>query len=447
MDSGSSSQPSLSQQEVTKPTDVVAQASRPLSYTRETDLQLAKWVQDQQALGTKVTFASLRAHAKKLICNENPSFNASIGWVTPFLLRHNLDLNLNKKKPSKTPATEVIPNPTSLLNPPVKPIEVNLQNAEGLIPDLLATALATSLVEHVSQQQQSLTEQARLVLAQSGLTLVHTPQPALATTPSNKAIIADAKKSSGKKDKSQRNRHTLAEKIEVVRLMKENNVAAHYVCRTLGIANSTFAGWTKLVSQKGPELEILSSDRKRANVRGQGRPLSYSRDTDKIIADWVLKQQQLGAQITPAELGKYATSLIIPESPHFTASSGWQQKFLQRHNIQLLSTWAHKALLPPTITVVVEDKLSADGDQTSIPAPIQTEEVVANDFKPTLVNEAPAAAEWSFGSETDSELAQWVKDQVTELGSFAVGPVCKKAEEMVNNAEFKVQLLCVCVCV
>ena len=248
-------------------------------------------------------------------------------------------------------------------------------------------------------------------------------------------MTPDAKKSSGKKDKS-RSRHTLAEKIEVVRLMKEKNLAAHFVCRTLGIANSTFAGWTKLVSQKGPELEILSTDRKRANVRGQGRPLSYSRDIDKLIAEWVVEKQQLGAQITPAELGKYATSLILPESPNFTASSGWQQKFLQRHNIQLQSAWAHKTtpLIPPS-----GDKLAAEGDQTAIPAPIQTEEVVANDFKPTVMCSTPADfSEWVFGSEMDSSLAQWVKDQVAEAGSFTVGPVCRKAEELVHNANFKV---------
>ena len=408
--------------------DVVAQASRPLSYTRETDLQLAKWVQDQQATGKKVTFASLRAQAKKLICQENPSFNASIGWVTPFLLRHNLDLNLNRKKPRDSSDN----NPSSTLAEGVKPImDESLQTAEPpiLTPDLLATAIATSLVEQANSHLPSLAEHARLVLAQSGLSLTPTTQTLslLSPSPSHRPIrTLDIDGNSDKKEKS-RNRHTLAEKLEVVRLMKEYNVAAHYVCRTLGIANSTFAGWTKLVSQKGAELEALSSNRKRANVKGQGRPLSYSRETDEAVAKWVIAQQRSGVQVTPAELGKYATSLILPESSHFTASSGWQQKFLQRHSLQLHSTWSHKTG-PLT---ALEDKLAAE-DQTSIPAPIQTEEVVSNDLK-------PSATEWLFGSELDSGLAQWVKDQVADLGGFSVAAVCKRAEELSQSTGFKVQ--------
>lgn len=414
--------------------DVVAQASRPLSYTRETDLQLAKWVQDQQATGKKVTFASLRAQAKKLICQENPSFNASIGWVTPFLLRHNLDLNLNRKKPRDS-----TDNPSSTLAEGVKPImDESLHTAEApmLTPDLLATAIATSLVEQANSHLPSLAEHARLVLAQSGLTLTPTTQTLslLSPSPSHRAIrTLDIDGSSEKKERS-RNRHTLAEKLEVVRLMKEYNVAAHYVCRTLGIANSTFAGWTKLVSQKGAELEALSSNRKRANVKGQGRPLSYSRETDEAVAKWVITQQQLGVQVTPAELGKYATSLILPESANFTASSGWQQKFLQRHSLQLHSTWSHKT----TPLTTLEDKLSAE-DQTSIPAPIQTEEVVANELN-------SSAPEWVFGSELDSGLAQWVKDQVADLGSFAVAAVCKRAEELSQNTGFKVLIIISHVC-
>ena len=413
--------------------EVVAQASRPLTYTRETDQQLAKWVQEQQATGKKVTFASLRAQARKLIRQENPNFNASIGWVTPFLLRHNLDLNLNKKKPkAATPPTDT---PTDMPTEKSDVLPEGEKQGEEVLPtgeapiitaDLLATAIATSLVEQVSTNLPSLAEQARLVLAQSGLSLTPQPNTTATPTPVTTETKPDPPKSSEKRDKS-RNRHTLAEKLEVVRLMKEFNVAAHYVCRTLGIANSTFAGWTKLVSQKGAELEALSTNRKRANVKGQGRPLSYSKKTDEAIAKWVRDQQQVGVQVTPSELGKYATNLISQESGQFTASSGWQQKFLQRHNLQLHSTWSAQRSVP-----VTENKLAAE-DQTSIPAPIQTEEVVANEFK-------PSAPEWPFGSEVDTELAKWVKEQVTEHGSYSVGKLCKRAEEVCQNAGFQANL-------
>lgn len=421
--------------------DVVAQASRPLSYTKETDQQLAKWVHDQQALGKKVTFASLRAYAKRLISQENPNFNASVGWVTPFLLRHNLDLSLNKKKQGrKGSMPRKISADGSKSDSPnededVGDEELPLQTADPPIisPDVLATVIATSLAEHAQSGLPSLAEQARMVLAEHGQlcerasleetsAVDSTPKP---TKSKSVAKVTTDTKQSVKREKS-RNRHTLAEKLEVVRLMKEYNVAAHYVCRTLGIANSTYAGWTKLVTQKGAELEALSANRKRANAKGQGRPLSYSKETDEAIAKWVQAQQQLGMQVTPSELGKYATALISQESNHFTASSGWQQKFLQRHNLQLHSTWAQKGTTP----TAGDDKLPPVAeDQTNIPTPIQTEEVVANDFK-------PQAYDWPFGSEIDTELAKWVKDQVQQLGNFSVSRVCKKAEEVSQNPLF-----------
>ena len=420
--------------------DVVAQASRPLSYTKETDQQLAKWVHEQQALGKKVTFASLRAYAKKLISQENPNFNASVGWVTPFLLRHNLDLSLNKKKQGrKGSMPRKISADGSKSDSPTEDDdagdeELPLQTADPPIisPDVLATVIATSLAEHAQSGLPSLAEQARMVLAEHGQLCEQTNPDNSTPTPTKVKSVAKVKtdpKQSIKREKS-RNRHTLAEKLEVVRLMKEYNVAAHYVCRTLGIANSTYAGWTKLVTQKGAELEALSTNRKRANAKGQGRPLSYSKETDEAIANWVRAQQQLGMHITPAELGKYATALISQESTHFTASSGWQQKFLQRHSLQLYSTWAQKATAP----TAGGDKLPPVAeDQTNIPTPIQTEEVVANDFKPQVY-------EWPFGSEIDTELAKWVKEQVQQLGSFSVSSVCKRAEEVSHNPLFVASL-------
>ncbi len=491
-----SSRPSTSREGVQ---EAIAQASRPLSYTKETDQALANWVQEQQAAGKKVTFASLRTYAKKLISSENPSFNASVGWVTPFLLRHNLDLNVNKKQTRKGN------NPRKISSEEAKEGELEemgegepqLQTADPptISPEVLVTAIATSLAEHAhsstaasqleqvlvaaeaqalqQQQQRQLQEQGARGQGEEQVNVDVTSDPPPVTggehtsTSVNQESVAgasvaganagdvrpatetavtmvdvgDAKEEkkpmpkSWRKEKSRR-RHTLAEKLEVVQLMKERNLAAHHVCRMLGIANSTYAGWTKLVQQKRNELETLSTNKKRANVSGQGRPLSYAKEKDEQIAEWVRCQQALGIQVTPAELSKRATAVISDENSTFTASSGWQQKFLQRHNLQLTTSWGHKSSSPVATTssatletkevsVPVPEQSTTQEveDPGNIPAAVQTEEVISND----ITSDKP------FSDEIDEQLAKWTRDQVRENGSLAVQNFCKHMETMVHE--------------
>ena len=478
--------------------EAIAQASRPLSYTKETDQALANWVQEQQAAGKKVTFASLRTYAKKLISSENPSFNASVGWVTPFLLRHNLDLNINKKQNRKGN------NPRKISSEEAKDDgleemgegEPQLQTADPptISPEVLVTAIATSLAEHVQsttavsqleqvlvaagahalqqqqlQQQQQQRQEQGQGEEQVNVDVTSDPMPVAEAEQASATVekvsqesssggsgsgcgevlpatetmvtvveVGDAKEEkkpapkNWRREKSRR-RHTLAEKLEVVQLMKERNLAAHHVCRMLGIANSTFAGWTKLVQQKRNELETLSTNKKRANVSGQGRPLSYAKDKDEQIAEWVRCQQTLGVQVTPAELSKRATAIISEENSSFTASSGWQQKFLQRHNLQLTTSWGHKSSSPvatvPAAVPVLEGKDISEQsaqeveDQGNIPAAVQTEEVVSND----ITSDKP------FSDELDEQLAKWTRDQVRENGSLGVQHFCKHMETVMHE--------------
>ena len=466
--------------------EAIAQASRPLSYTKETDQVLANWVQEQQASGKKVTFASLRTYAKKLISSENPNFNASVGWVTPFLLRHNLDLNVNKKQTRKGNNPRKISSEDSkedsLEEMGEGESQLHTADPPTISPEVLA--MVTSLAEQVQSAGQALQEQQALQQQQQALQgqRVLQQQPVLqdqqvsheqqaldhqqasrgaegnADTgegggassaekqmseeqplPSSEGVSANAaavevegtmdeKKPTPKnwRREKPRRRHTLAEKLEVVQLMKERNMAAHHVCRMLGIANSTFAGWTKLVQQKKSELEALSTNKKRANVSGQGRPLSYNKEKDEQIAEWVRCQQALGIQVTPAELSKRATTVISEENPNFTASSGWQQKFLQRHNLQLTTSWGSKSSASPSSTTALEGKETTEQtqeveDQGSIPAPVQTEEVVSNEI----------TADKPFSDELDDQLAKWTREQVKENGSLGVQNFCKQVEGMV----------------
>ena len=434
------------------------QASRPLSYTKETDLALAKWVQEQQTAGKKVTFASLRAYAKRLVTLENPNFNASVGWVTPFLLRHNLDLSVNKKRrapggrgsplgrirragteteggaelegageavtmetlESGTVETEPIPTQHNEVDVATtmavehliaSQLEASLQAASALSSSSLqpASSLSSSSSADQPPATTAVPPDPNMVTspsaAEAALTVIVTPK-APATTPDRKCSLPP-RRSSGK---GQRRRHPLSEKLEVIKLMREHGMAAHHVCRMLGIANSTLAGWIKLVQEKGAELEQLSTNKKRANVSGQGRPLSYSKEKDEAIARWVRAQQELGAQVAPGELTKYATSVI--DSPVFTASSGWQQKFLLRHSLQL----APKSLLEKAVPLLE--------DSQSVPAAVQTEEVVTHEFSANTFEKA-------YSDELDEQLAQWVRSCLQASGSLSVQALCLRAEETV----------------
>lgn len=396
-------------------------ASRPLSYTKETDHALAKWVQEQQATGKKVTFASLRSYAKKLVQSENPNFNASVGWVTPFLLRHNLDLSVNKKKKQMRKLKADLSGSDNESD--VSLVREGDVSNEGLDQqdDLEQSDMAPAPGEGASDGGVGESESAPVQVLRPESGVLPVPDNAhdvsrstlkiTGITSSNVEVHEECSgRSAGKRTRSSaRSRHTLAEKLEVVRLMKEHNVAGHYVCRMLGIANSTIAGWIKLVQQKGPELEALSVNKKRANVSGQGRPLSYSRAKDDAIAQWVLMQQQQGAQVTSTDLAKYATNLIGQENANFTASTGWQQKFLQRHNLQLTPK-------------VSGDRVPLVEDQQSIPAPVQTEEVITH--------ENMAVVERPYPEEMEDQLVEWVHAKVAECGSIDVQTLCQYAEDI-----------------
>ena len=469
-------------------TDVVAQGSRPLSYATETDQILANWVEAQQAEGKIVTFASLRSYAKHLVASENPNFSASVGWVTPFLLRHNLDLSVNRKIKASRKGT---PRKVASLDTPVEmeTQEVHIEpevvdqrhgsnnssceaamqhhlvdsssGTASITPEMLASAIATTLAEAVLAQKQqqekqlekqqqdivleyppasSKPEEASFVEVQSSPDCHALPQSVgnaamaslQALVGSEQELISEGEKRTKKTvgNEKTRTRHTLAEKLEVVQLMKEYGVAAHYVCRMLGIANSTFAGWTKLVQQKGAELQALSTNKKRANVSGQGRPLSYSREKDEQIAQWVKEQHLMGLMVSPSELSKHATFVISQENPSFTASSGWQQKFLQRHNLQPSNPWTQKRGSSPCSTVGDERASITHTPvveaQQNIPMAVHTEEVTSNELNVGFIDKP-------YSDALDEELVVWVKKKNTSKEGLSVQTLCRKAEEMISK--------------
>ena len=378
--------------------EAVGSGTRPLSYAKETDNVLATWVKDQQDAGFKVTFASLRTYAKKIVSTENPNFNASVGWVTPFLLRHNLNLKINDKK--KTRKTT---NPRKLQSKGENHEDIELSSAEE--PSVMEEEgeIVLQPLEIIPQLSDQFSEDHEQVLEQ---------------TPESMEIVqkVESEKIQGTSEEfpsvkkvrvGNRSRHTLAEKLEVVHLMRQNNVAGHYVSKLLGIANSTLSGWIKLVDQKGSELEALSANKKRSNRSGQGRPLTYSKEKDEIIAQWVRQQQEMGVAVAAQELSSYATNVIREENHSFIASVGWRHKFLQRHNLQLLKN----------------DK-GASHEDVHIPLPVQTEEVCTDEYTHEVVDK-------DYPNDINMAIAEWIKQTVNNVGSISIQTFCKKAEELI----------------
>ena len=455
----------------------VVNTSKPLSYATETDNVLAEWVTKQQSAGERVTFSKLRGYAKQLIQQENPNFNASVGWVTPFLLRHNLDLSKNKKKKSRSIAQfesrqskenllqdseDSLPSDAVDISVPGSSLQCELVTVE----DQIASALRDSdkAVEMVSVQDFKATNKDTPLANESKE--IHQQFSHADTGGDNaKKIRATAKP-----------RHTLSEKIEVVNLMRTYGTSLQATSRILGVAVSTLCGWVKMMEQKRPQIEAMFSKQgKVVNLHGAGRPLSYSEEKDRQIAQWVICQQDNGTQLTAKEVCQYAYSIIQDENPNFVASISWARKFLKRHNLKLASTSARKSskqasdddrlysevvtpgnssstgIVGQTIEVVSSEDLSVSPSvvtpeiSVSIPEPTPEGDNSICQLEPsqlesiTVAETGPSQAdvailekvEQPISPEVEAYLVQWTREKVSSLGCLSIQTFCAYAEELI----------------
>ncbi|XP_065891292.1 serine-rich adhesin for platelets-like isoform X2 [Dysidea avara] len=451
--------------------------SKPLSYATETDNVLAEWVTKQQSAGERVTFTKLRGYAKQLIQQENPHFNASVGWVTPFLLRHNLDLSKNKKKKSRSIAQferrqsketllqdseDSLPSDTVDISVPSNSLRCELVTVE----DQVASALRDSgkVVEMVDVQDfKAIDKETPLT---SGSKEVHQQFNQVDTSgDSIKKIRASAKP-----------RHTLSEKIEVVNLMRAYGTSLQSTSRILGVAVSTLCGWVKMMEQKRPQIEAMFSKQgKVVNLHGAGRPLSYSEEKDKQIAQWVICQQDTGTHLTAKEVCQYAYSVIQDENPNFVASISWARKFLKRHNLKLANTSTRKSskqasdddrlysevvtanassttgivgqtievvssedlsvpssVVTPEISVSIPDPTPEGGDDISQLESSQLDSITVTETDPSQVDLAALEkAEYHISPEIETYLVQWTREKVSSLGCLSIQTFCTYAEELI----------------
>ena len=80
----------------------------------------------------------------------------------------------------------------------------------------------------------------------------------------------------------------------------------------------------------------VSKRSKRLNKKGGGRKLSYPKEVDDEILQWILvKREECNVPVSKQSIRMKALTKIKPIQPEFKASEGWVQCFLQRHNLVL----------------------------------------------------------------------------------------------------------------
>ena len=461
--------------------------SKSLSYTTETDNVLAEWVTKQQSAGERVTFSKLRGYAKQLIQQENPHFNASVGWVTPFLLRHNLDLSKNKKRKAfKARITSQLegiqdldvqetggglPSESVDVSAPSSGLQCELVSVEDSVTSALEQdPLAHDPLGQSGLEQNSLQQNACDVNEEASLSKEDTEFRQ--QFGQDLATAADSTKKSKIQSKP---RHTLPEKIEVVNLMRAYGMSLQSTSRVLGVAVSTLSGWVKMTEQKRPQIDAMFNKQgKFLNLHGAGRPLSYSGEKDKQIAQWVVSQQESGNHVTVKEVCQYACSIIQEENPGFVASISWARKFLKRHNIKLASVSMRKPghqlasdetgterLYGETVgasssssTNLVGQMIEVESiDDLGVPSSVVTPEIGVSipEAAPDANNELPQLEslpisgdnscqgevsvlekpEYDIAPEIETYLAQWTREKVSSNGCLSIQAFCSHAEDLV----------------
>ena len=306
---------------------IIDYKGRPLSYSPETDLQIAEYVREQQSAGVTVTNSSLRNYARSVVQKENPNFTASASWAQNFLLRHRLTL--------------AVP-PSSLSDKP------NTVTTSQGIPQQLKGTVSGQMQGHVSVNtaipQASLTEDPI-----TSYSILHSFRDVAVNHSSNskeesKRTVTPSGQESEDMVTGSMTSETLMLSTDERQLNAPNQLLPTdaFVHSEGSLESSTvfssaqsgpsFQTWSSSSTTPLPTLSLEGDDK---SSPARCRPLSYPRETDQAVAEWVRKQQEAGERVTFSKLRNYAKKLIQPENPSFNASVGWVTPFLLRHNLDL----------------------------------------------------------------------------------------------------------------
>lgn len=130
---------------------------------------------------------------------------------------------------------------------------------------------------------------------------------------------------------------TIAEKRAI--LLETESASTCSVAAKHNMSECTIRRWRK---------QDLDAQRHKASgyLIGSGHPLSYPSEIDDAINDWVIQRRESHMAVTTLSIQRYAKQLILPHNPNFTASYGWVQKFMKRHELTLRARTSISQKLP-----------------------------------------------------------------------------------------------------
>lgn len=352
---------------------VLPASCRPLSYPKETDDALAAWVKGQQSIGLCVTFSKLREQAKKMIQPENPNFHASVGWVTPFLLRNGLDLSINKKNIARTFAE-------GCRGAPIHDTRPSLQDDLEEIDLPVTTKRSTSkprftlgekydVVCLIRQYNLSLQHSSRVLgIAVSTLSgwvkmvgdrglQQDTTKQAMAT----KAVTKD-EGSLFLKDKEDIVAEWVATHMHQGHCVTVSDIQNYVQSLLAATDDSTFVPtpqWVEGVLQrheiylpKSPQLmqgDSLQGGSHAESHLDEDSEKPLPPDTEQYLAEWVKQQVTDRGRLPIRELQEFTESVVCEHYPSFSVPMEWVFKFLVKHKLQLEPKPVLPDKLPPDL--------------------------------------------------------------------------------------------------
>lgn len=347
---------------------------RPLSYPKETDDALAAWVKGQQSVGLCVTFSKLREQAKKMIQPENPNFHASVGWVTPFLLRNRLDLSINKKNIARTLAE-------GCRGAPIHGTQPSLQD------ELEEIDLPVNTKKTTSKPRFTLSEKYDIVclIRQYNLSLQHSSrvlgvavstlsgwvkmvdsrglqQDATKQAMATKAVTED-EGSLFLKDKEDVVAEWVATHMHQGHCVTVNDIQNYVQTLVATTEDSTFVPtpqWVEGVLQRHeiylPKSAHLMQEESLQGGRNQAESPSHEDsekplppDTEQYLAEWVKQQVTDRGRLPIRELQEFTESVVCEHYPSFSVPLEWVFRFLLKHKLQLEPKPVLPDKLPPDL--------------------------------------------------------------------------------------------------
>ena len=154
-----------------------------------------------------------------------------------------------------------------------------------------------------------------------------------------------------KKHRGQYRSYSLQFKMSVVAEVVNSPLAS--VAQKYNIARSTIASWETQL-RRGKTTKCPDTLRGPHLHSGSGRGLSYPKEVDEEILQWILVRRDAHLPVSRELIKMKARQLIKINNPNFKVSSGWLQKFMIRHSLSLRSKTSISQKLPAQLEKKIE---------------------------------------------------------------------------------------------